>query len=177
MLRKKAKRVLMKCFTRWSLIIMKIKRQNARHRSYENHYNQKLCKLFLDTLRGQNQRKNRRLHVFRRKLDWKTAQKVFCQLVALLIDRKGENLDRSLRFYEEALKRKGLRRLRQMKQVNFREVFRILESLRQRQVLAHWARITVENTETRRKIVSIKHKQGLETSRGSSSACSTTQGR
>lgn len=42
-----------------------------------------------------------------------------------------------------------------MKQVNFREVFRILESSKQRQVLAHWARITEENTETRRKIVSI----------------------
>lgn len=64
--RKKAKRMIMKCYTRWSLIIMKIKKQNAKNRSFENHYNHKVCKLFLDTLREQNKKKNGGFTLFRK---------------------------------------------------------------------------------------------------------------
>ena len=81
----------MKCYTRWSLVIMKIKKQNAKNLSFENFYNHKLCKLFLDALREQNKKKNAGLNLFRRKLDWKLQQKVFGALVIRLIDRKYEN--------------------------------------------------------------------------------------
>ena len=153
--RKKAKRMIMKCYTRWSLIIMKIKKQNAKNRSFENHYNHKVCKLFLDTLREQNKKKNGGFNLFRKKLEWKLKQKVFGELVVRLLDSKYENQEKHQTFYEDALKRKGLKHLRSMRQVNCRDVIQVLKAFRQRRILAEWARITLSNTETRQKILSI----------------------